>query len=269
MRDAAARHARALDALTLLGLPRIGLREWHRRVASCGSAASALAHLSHTQAYDTSRCDADATLSRASTLGIRVVVHGETDYPVALHDLTACDSANLSPAPPVLFALGELSLLQQPAIAIVGTRHATATGLRAAERVARDCADAGALVISGLARGIDAAAHAGALSSTGFTAAVIGTGLDVAYPADHRGLQGRIARDGLLLSELPVGQRATHGRGELRARRQRRRGDLLKQHGGLADLDAATCTALDRHGDFAQLALDGTTLGEPTGHRAG
>ncbi len=211
MRDADARHAAALDALTLLGIPRIGLREWHRRVGLCGDATSALARLGSTQDSDASRRDAEATLSRASALGIRVVVHGETDYPSTLQDLTACDSASLSPAPPVLFALGNLSLLQRPTIAIVGTRHATATGLRAAERIARECADAGALVVSGLARGIDAAAHAGALSSTGSTAAVIGTGNDIAYPADHRGLQSRIARDGLLLSELPPGQRATRG----------------------------------------------------------
>ncbi len=211
MRDADARHADALDALTLLGLPRIGLREWHRRVATCGSATSALACVGDTPEHATARRDAGATLSRASALGIRVVVHGEADYPAALTDLTACDSASLSPAPPVLFALGEIALLQRPTIAIVGTRHATAPGLRAAERIARECADAGALVLSGLARGIDAAAHAGALSSTGSTAAVIGTGLDIAYPADHRGLQRHIARDGLLLSELPPGQRATRG----------------------------------------------------------
>jgi DNA processing protein len=89
--------------------------------------------------------------------------------------------------------------------------HATVTGLRVAERIARECAEAGAVVVSGLARGIDAAAHTGALTATGATIAVIGTGIDVVYPAEHRGLQARIAREGLLLSELPPSQRATRG----------------------------------------------------------
>jgi DNA processing protein len=212
MRSADARHADPLDALTLLGIPRVGLREWHRRVAAFGNATSALEQLGYaTKECVAARLEAEATLARARALGIRVITHGDADYPEPLHDLTNCESTTVSPAPPVLFALGEPSLLQNPAVAIVGTRHATAAGLRAAERIARECADAGALVISGLARGIDAAAHTGALSSTGATAAVIGTGLDVTYPADHRGLQRRIARDGLLLSELPPGQRATRG----------------------------------------------------------
>ncbi len=211
MRDAEARHANALDALTLLGLPRIGLREWHRRVAALGSATAALSRLGETAERDAARQAAGMTLSRTRELGIHVVVHGDADYPAALLDLTACDSTALSPAPAVLYTLGDVSLLHRPAVAIVGTRHATATGLRAAERIARECAEAGALVVSGLARGIDAAAHTGALSTSGTTAAVIGTGLDVAYPADHRALQARIARDGLLISELAPGQRATRG----------------------------------------------------------
>lgn len=211
MRDAGDRHAAALDALTLLGIPRIGLREWHRRVATFGSATAALVRLDKTKEYAAARRSAEASLARARLLDIHVVSCTDSEYPATLRDLTACDTTSLSPAPPVLFTLGDLALLQRPTVAIVGTRHATATGLRVGERIARECADAGALVISGLARGIDAAAHSGALSSSGNTAAVIGTGLDVAYPADHRSLQRRIARDGLLLSELAPGERATRG----------------------------------------------------------
>ena len=201
----------ARDALTLLGLPRIGIREWHRRVRASGSARLALAELADSPHLAAASERADAIVTRAESIGAQLVTHGTAGYPVALNDLTACDDASLAPAPAVLFIFGKLDLVAQPAVAIVGTRHATATGLRAAERIARGCADAGALVISGLARGIDAAAHTGALDRTGSTAAVIGTGLDVAYPADHRGLQQRIAHDGLVVSEHPPGARATRG----------------------------------------------------------
>ena len=132
MRDADARHEDALDALTLLGIPRIGLRDWHRRVATFGSATAALARIPQSAECAAARRDAASALDGARDLGIRVLVHGDADYPSGLHDLTRCDSNTLSPAPPVLFALGDLSLLQRPAVAIVGTRHASATGLRAA-----------------------------------------------------------------------------------------------------------------------------------------
>ncbi|MCC7053644.1 MAG: DNA-protecting protein DprA [Gemmatimonadaceae bacterium] len=198
------------DALALLAVPRIGLREWHRRVASMGSVTAALAQLA-PDVRDCACAHAAETLDRAAALGATVLCATAPGYPEKLFDLTQVEDASLSPAPPVLFALGDLGRLGQPAVAIVGTRHATATGLRAAERIARECSAAGALVISGLARGIDAAAHTGALDAAGGTAAVIGTGLDLAYPADHRALQRRIAIDGLLLSEQPPGSRATRG----------------------------------------------------------
>lgn len=199
------------DALALLAIPRIGIREWHRRTRTAGSATGALRELADSPHHTTALNDADAIIARASAIGTQMIAHGSSAYPVALHDLTECDDASLTPAPPVLFVLGNIKLLAQPTVAIVGTRHATATGLRAAERIARACSDAGALVISGLARGIDAAAHTGALAGTGSTAAVVGTGLDIAYPADHRSLQQRIARDGLLISEHAPGARATRG----------------------------------------------------------
>jgi DNA processing protein len=204
------RHA-ALDALTLFAMPRVGLREWHRRVHDSGSATLALQDIPDGAARADAADTAERALRRAEALGARVIVHGTDDYPVALHALTECEQVDPAPAPPVLFALGNLALLQQPAVAIVGTRHATGTGLRAAERIARGCAEAGALVISGLARGVDAAAHTGALSGVGSTAAVIGTGLDITYPADHRTLQQRIARDGLLITEQLPGARPNRG----------------------------------------------------------
>lgn len=210
MREAHPR-ASVLAALTLLGLPRIGLREWHRRVRDTGTAEAALREFAGTRACDDAARAAEGSVETADATGVSMLVYGMPSYPAALDDLCTCDDAGISPAPPVLFARGDLTLLDRPAVAIVGTRHASAAGLRAAERIARDCADAGATVISGLARGIDAAAHTGALVASGATVGIIGTGIDVAYPADHRGLQERIAREGLLLTELPPGQRATRG----------------------------------------------------------
>lgn len=104
-------------------------------------------------------------------------------------------------APKTLWYEGDLALLEAPCVSIVGTRRATAYGERVARELARTLAQAGATVISGMARGIDAAAHRGALEA-GATVAVLGTGLDVTYPKGHAALQREISTRGLLLSEL-------------------------------------------------------------------
>src|SRR5829696_7040707 len=104
--------------------------------------------------------------------------------------------------PSPLWARGDLRILDRPCVAIVGTRRATAYGERVTRELARTLARAGACVVSGLARGIDAAAHQGALDVSGATVAVLGTGLDVVYPKGHGSLQREIGEKGLLLSEL-------------------------------------------------------------------
>jgi DNA processing protein len=119
---------------------------------------------------------------------------GEPAYPARLLE---CKDA-----PRELWVRGNLALLESPCVAIVGTRRATAYGERVARELARVLAMAGATIVSGLARGIDAAAHQGALQAGGATAAVLGTGLDVVYPKGHARLQATIAERGLLLSEL-------------------------------------------------------------------
>jgi DNA processing protein len=119
---------------------------------------------------------------------------GDPAYPGALEDC---------PDPPrSLWARGDLALLDRPTVAIVGTRRATAYAERVTRQLATTLARAGATVISGLARGVDAAAHRGALEVDGATVAVLGTGLDVCYPRGHASLQGDIGARGLLLSEL-------------------------------------------------------------------
>ena len=113
--------------------------------------------------------------------------------------------ANLADPPPLLSVRGALATLQAPSIAIVGARAATVYGLGVARQLAADFARAGVVVISGLALGIDAAAHRGALEGGGRTLAVLPCGLDRVYPASHRRLAAAIARDGALISELPLG----------------------------------------------------------------
>lgn len=107
--------------------------------------------------------------------------------------------------PPVLYAKGNLQVLRRPALAIVGSRHATSQGELTAEGFAETLCRAGFSVVSGLALGIDGAAHRGALKADGATIAVVGTGLDIVYPARHKALAHQIAQHGLLLSEYALG----------------------------------------------------------------
>ncbi|HYN42792.1 MAG TPA: DNA-processing protein DprA [Thermoanaerobaculia bacterium] len=126
----------------------------------------------------------------------RVVAICDAEYPALLRE---------SPdPPPVLFARGR-PLGQAPVVALVGSRRATRTGLEAARLVAAGLARAGVVVVSGFAHGIDAAAHAAALEEGGETWGVLGCGVDVAYPAAHERLRGRMLEGGALLSELPPG----------------------------------------------------------------
>lgn len=113
--------------------------------------------------------------------------------------------ADLDPVPPWLYGLGDLDLLDRPAIAIVGSRNPSHAGRAAAYEFGQALAAAGFVVVSGLASGIDAAAHEGALAARGMTIAVTGTGLDRVYPAANRHLARQIADSGLLVSEFPLG----------------------------------------------------------------
>jgi len=111
--------------------------------------------------------------------------------------------------PPVLYVQGRLGLLQHPSLAIVGSRNATAQGAANAEGFARALSDAGLTVVSGLALGIDAAAHRGGLAGASSTIAVLGTGIDIVYPRRNAELAAEISARGLLLSEFPLGTAAT------------------------------------------------------------
>jgi DNA processing protein len=113
--------------------------------------------------------------------------------------------AQIPNPPDTLWVRGDIAIAARPAVAIVGARAASRIGRDAASGIAADLARAGVVVVSGLARGIDAAAHVAALDAGGTTIAVLGTGIDRVYPAENRGLSDRIAVDGLLLTEFPPG----------------------------------------------------------------
>ncbi len=129
--------------------------------------------------------------------GAGLITLDDADYPAALREL--------SDAPTALWLLGRRELLSEPQLAIVGSRHPTHDGRDVARAFAAALSRVGLVITSGLARGIDAAAHEGALAAGGDTLAVLGGGLDSIYPASHRDLGERIAASGLLVSEYPPG----------------------------------------------------------------
>jgi DNA processing protein len=135
-------------------------------------------------------------LARITAAGARLVALDDPEYPPLLREV--------GDAPLYLIAKGA-RLLAGPAVAIVGARRATPYGRDVARQLAEGLAHAGVMVVSGLARGIDGAAHEGALAARGWTAAVLGSGIDVIYPREHLGLAERILGTGTLLSERPIG----------------------------------------------------------------
>lgn len=127
------------------------------------------------------------------------------------HVITLADSSypqqllQISNPPAILYAIGNLDWLNHPSIAMVGSRNATQQGEKNAESFAESLCNQGLCIVSGMALGIDGAAHRGALKSNGATIAVVGTGLDIVYPAKHRELAHQIAMRGLIISEFPLG----------------------------------------------------------------
>lgn len=191
----------ARDLLARFGLPSQILSAGFPALQKCVPEKIALA-LS-TKPDDALQAQIDKTLAWASEPGNHVLTLADTNYPPAL--------LSIADPPPLLYAKGRTELLSRPAVAIVGSRNATEQGMQNAERFAQTLSNAGLCVVSGLALGIDAAAHAGACSAVsgqGSTIAITGTGLDLVYPARHRALAHRIAEQGCLLSEYPIGTAA-------------------------------------------------------------
>jgi DNA processing protein len=181
----------------------VGPATFRRLLQSFGSARAAIELLpelvrrSRSKATEVYPAEAAVQeLDRLTTMGGRLIAQCEPDYPAAL--------ASAADAPPVLSILGNRGLLHRPSVAVVGARNASANGRFLAESLARQLGELGWVVVSGLARGIDAAAHQGALA--GGTIAVLAGGIDKPYPLDTERLYGEISERGLLVAELPLGR---------------------------------------------------------------
>ena len=191
-----------LDWLRLIRSRRIGAVTFHRLLGEYGSVAGALAALpdvARAAGLDNyTACPADVArheIAQARAAGAVLLRWGGAGYPAAL--------TGLPDAPPVLWARGDAALLNRPMVALVGARNASSLGLRMARRLAETLGAAGQVVVSGLARGIDAEAHRAALA-TG-TVAVLAGGVDVVYPAENAELAAAVLAQGCLVSEQPMG----------------------------------------------------------------
>ncbi|MDU9002480.1 DNA-processing protein DprA [Sedimentitalea todarodis] len=188
--------------LRLLRSRRVGITTFYRLLAEHGTAQKALAALPEVaraagvQGYEI--CPAgviEAEIKAAKAARARLLCLGDPDYPVHLTDI--------SDAPPMLWAVGDTSLLSRSTVALVGARNASSLGTRMARALAHELGEKGYCIASGLARGVDTAAHVAAIG-TG-TIAVMAGGVDVVYPAENGGLAQDIASAGLLISEQPIG----------------------------------------------------------------
>ena len=198
------RNSLDLDRLRLARTEGVGPVTYKRLMAQYASAAEAIDALpgiaqaggrQAPPAVPSSR-DAARELDRLHRIGGRMLFVGDPDYPPLM--------AMLADPPPILSMLGDPAALHGRAVGLVGARNASANGQRMAEALATDLAAAGLVVVSGMARGIDAAAHAGALH-VGLTVAAVAGGLDQPYPPEHAGLQARIAERGAVVTEAPFG----------------------------------------------------------------
>ena len=194
--------AQRLDWLRLIRSEHIGPRTFRSLVNHYGGAKAALAALpdlarrggAERPGRICSQEEAERELRAAERIGVRFVALGEADYPARL--------AATDDAPPLLAVRGPIAALARPMLAIVGSRNASGAGMKIAGQLAHELAAAGLVIVSGLARGIDAAAHRASLA-TG-TVAVLAGGHERVYPPEHVGLLDQIVQQGAAMSEMPL-----------------------------------------------------------------
>ncbi|WP_066553761.1 DNA-processing protein DprA [Croceicoccus bisphenolivorans] len=192
----------AFARIRLLRSPNVGPVTFRHLLARFGNAVTAIEALPDLAARGGKRQQAApvdrirAEIAAVRDAGAKYLFHDDPAYPALLREAPS--------APPIVTYRGDPALLARPAVAIVGARNASAAALKLARQFGEALAGEGRLVVSGLARGIDGAAHEGALAS-GATAAIIAGGIDIAYPPQHAELQERIANEGVLIAEQPPG----------------------------------------------------------------
>ena len=188
--------------LRLLRSRRVGIATFFRLLSEHGSPAAALdalpeiARAAGVERYNTF-CEeaARSELSRGADAGATLICYGSSEYPKALYDL--------ADPPPLLWARGDISLLNKPSIGMVGARNASSLGGRTARMLASELSEQGHVIVSGLARGIDTSAHIASLEHG--TIAVLAGGVDIIYPSENAHLARDISLKGLLISEQPMG----------------------------------------------------------------
>jgi DNA processing protein len=199
-----------LHSLAMSLLPGVGIAQVQTLLRQCGS-PSQLFRLGRSKLSSLQLpCDvqdsilqgwavktAEKTMEELKQRGITVLCRCDERYPHLLKEI--------HDPPLVLYCQGDLTLLKNPAVAVVGARRCSVYGREVTQKLARELAATGLVVVSGLARGIDAQAHVGALDAAGKTVAVLGNGVDVVYPRENRRLYERIRQEGCLLSEFPCG----------------------------------------------------------------
>ena len=194
------------DRLRLARADGVGPVAYQHLIRRYGDAGEALAALPGLAARGggarapklPSVAEIEAEIVAGEALGARLICAGEADFPELL--------GAVDPPPPAIWVRGDSALMSRPAVAIVGARIASAAGQRFARTLAAELGGAGYLVVSGMARGVDAAAHEGSLP-TG-SAAVLGGGIDDVYPPEHQGLYERLVTEGCVVSENLVGRKA-------------------------------------------------------------
>lgn len=173
--------------------PEAVFRASRSELEQCGVAGAAAQSIASGCTFE----DAVAQRQKMTACGAELVTISERRYPERLREI-------FDP-PPALFARGHIELLNTWMLAVVGTRRPTPYGVAATERLSGDLSRAGLTIASGMARGVDTAAHRGALGAEGNTVAVLGCGADVVYPAENRRLADELAKKGLMVSEFPMG----------------------------------------------------------------
>lgn len=196
-------HAERIARLRLIRTPHVGPVSWHQLMRRFGTAEAALDALPGLALRGgggkpriASTEIAEREMARVAELGARHVFSDDVDYSPLLREVEA--------PPPVLIVRGDAAMLRRPCIAIVGARNASAIACRFARQLANDLAQRGVTVVSGLARGVDTAAHVGALG--GATVGVIASGIDIAFPPENAALQEKIATEHLLIAEQIPGR---------------------------------------------------------------
>ncbi|WP_428628927.1 DNA-processing protein DprA [Sphingopyxis sp.] len=195
-------YAERLARLRLTRTPHVGPVSWHQLMLRFGSGEAALDALPDLvlrggagKARIAPNDIAEREIDRVAALGARHIFSDEAEYSPLLREVEG--------APPVIIVRGDTAMLRRPCVAIVGARNASAIACRFARQLAADLATRDVTVVSGLARGVDTAAHIGALG--GSTVGVIASGIDIAFPPENAALQEKIATDQLLIAEQPPG----------------------------------------------------------------